>query len=148
LSKRRSRHRSRRQHAYQRPKDRAGLKFTGSHHCPECGKWCYETRADTEKAARRRHQGTPMRYYQCGGWWHCTSMDAAGTEGIRARDAVTDDRGCYAGPPEEVALGMGRKDEPKPDPGPKIKYRCNACGWEYDTAADALACGCQRRGEV
>ena len=118
-----------RQHAYRRPKDKPGSKFTGSHLCPECGKWCFLTRDDAEAAARRAHPGATCRFYQCEStgydWWHYTSMNADQVADIRARQAVTDDDDCYEEPPEEVALRhyttplsqgdrMPRREEPRP----------------------------------
>ena len=85
----------RREHVYRRPKDRSGLRFTGSHHCPVCGKWCYRTRDDAERAVRKAHPGAIVHYYQCEStghpWWHYTSMAAWQVEAIRAERAVPDD---------------------------------------------------------
>jgi hypothetical protein len=81
-----------RQHVYRRPKARPGAKFPGSHHCPECGKWCYRTRDDAQDAVRQMHPGATVHYYECtteaGAWWHFTSMTAAQVEDIRARESV------------------------------------------------------------
>jgi len=87
--------RSNRTHVYRKPKDRAGSKFTGSHHCPECGKWCFRTRDDAVAAVRLLHPGSQARYYKCKSsgvtWWHYTSMDAEQVGEIRAREAVYED---------------------------------------------------------
>jgi hypothetical protein len=77
-----------RQHVYRRPKDRPGAKFTGSHHCPECGKWCYRSRDDASDAVRQVHPGAVVHYYECGDWWHFTSMTAEQVAVIRARESV------------------------------------------------------------
>jgi len=98
---RRGRNKNRR-HAYKQPKGRAGIKFTGSHHCPECGKWCYQTRDDAEAAARQVHPGAVMRFYLCEStgqeWWHITSMTADQVSEIRAEMTAeeTQDLVCYA----------------------------------------------------
>lgn len=96
-----------RQHVYRRPKDRAGLKFTGSHRCPECGKWCYRTRDDAESAARKAHPGSVMRFYQCTStgqdWWHCTSVSADQMGELRASRAVTGDGELNAMEAEQLA---------------------------------------------
>lgn len=139
----------RRQHVYRRPRDRPGLMFPGSHLCPECGKWCYRTRADAEDAARQAHPGSVMRFYQCesGGrdWWHCTSVSADRMGELRAVRAVTGDEEPDGNLAEqlswqqfeeddgygddEVALRVSiytnwggsvpRKQKNPPDPGPK-----------------------------
>ena len=83
-----------RQHTYKRPKDRSGARFTGSHHCPDCGKWACRTRDDAEAAARYFHPGIPMRFYKCeknNEWWHYTSMSADKIARYREQRAVTDD---------------------------------------------------------
>lgn len=80
-----------RKHVYRRPKDQPGAAFPGSHHCPDCGKWCYRTRTDAETAAQQLHPGVPMRFYKClpaEAWWHFTSMSADQMGAIRARQAV------------------------------------------------------------
>lgn len=86
-----SRRAKNRQHVYRRPKDRPGLKFTGSHHCPVCDKWCYRTRDDAETAVSQIHPGAVVHYYTCEShgvkWWHYTSMTAAQVEAIRIREA-------------------------------------------------------------
>ena len=102
---------SRRQHAYHRPKPKPG-RFAGSHHCPECGKWCFATRADAEASVRRAFPGQTTRYYRCesadGEWWHFTSMTAAEVAGLkefRAREAVSREVEWDDGEPKEtVAL--------------------------------------------
>jgi hypothetical protein len=79
--------------------------FTGSHHCPECGKWCYRTRDDAVSAVRQSHPGAAVHYYKCESygqdWWHYTSMAAGQVEGIREREAPGDDGDGYW--PEEFA---------------------------------------------
>jgi uncharacterized protein with PIN domain len=107
----------RRQHVYRRPKDRPGIKAAGSHLCPECGKWCYETRDDAEAAVRQAHPGATVHYYRCESrgkqWWHYTSMTAEQQGSMRAREAGdrwyrdddTEDSERDDGQPEEtVAL--------------------------------------------
>ncbi len=46
-------------------------------------------------------------------------------------------------------MSTKKKDpDPVPDPDPPVSgYECARCGTVYKTMADALACGCQRRGE-
>ncbi len=87
-----------RRHVYHRPKERAGLKFTGSHRCPECGKWCYRTRDDAEAAIRQAHPGASGHYYKCEStgqeWWHFTSMTAdqvGEIRALRAEDELLDE---------------------------------------------------------
>lgn len=49
--------------------------------CPECGKTIYETRRkalqDNSYRAARPGATVKMRAYQCGDYWHLTSMPAA-----------------------------------------------------------------------
>lgn len=84
-----------RHHTYRRPRDRAGLKFTGAHHCPECGKWCYRTRDDAEAAVRKTHPGATVHYYRCKSngeeWWHYTSMSAEQVGEIRERNLAAEE---------------------------------------------------------
>jgi hypothetical protein len=83
----------RRQHVFRRPKETSGARFRGTHHCPECGKWCFPARDDAQDSARRAHPGVTVHFYQCAGWWHYTSMDAAQVEEIRIREAPDEDDG-------------------------------------------------------
>jgi hypothetical protein len=78
-------------HVYRGPRDRGGGRFTGLHRCPECGKWCYLSRADAETTVRQVHQGSQARYYRCGEFWHYTSMEAGQVQDIRTREAVLPD---------------------------------------------------------
>jgi hypothetical protein len=82
----------RRQHVYRKPRDRPGTTFAGSHHCPECGKWCFALRSAAENAAKQAHPGAVMHYYTCESygvkWWHYTHMTAGQVEGIRAAEAL------------------------------------------------------------
>lgn len=74
-----------RQSTYRKPEDRAAGKFTGTHHCPECGKWCFATRDDAVAGARYFHPGVKMRYYRCPDGseevWHYTSGSRQGRTG-------------------------------------------------------------------
>lgn len=74
-------------HVYRGPRDRAGGRFTGLHRCPDCGKWCYLSRADAEATVRQVHQGAQVHYYTCGEYWHYTSMAAWKVHDIRTREA-------------------------------------------------------------
>lgn len=91
----RNRRDKRRQHAYRPAKGRPGIKFTGSHKCAGCGKWCYQTRDAAEKAVRQMHPGSTVHYYQCllipDRWWHFTSMSAEQQAQIREQQAVIPD---------------------------------------------------------
>lgn len=82
----------RREHVYRRPKDKAGLRFRGSHHCPECGKWCYYTEADAKLAVKQAHPGATVHYYTCESygtlWWHYTAMEAWQVEALRRQQAA------------------------------------------------------------
>lgn len=94
MASKRGRNGSKRQHTYRRPKERAGAKFTGSHHCAGCGKWCYRTRDDAEAGARYFHPGIAMRFYKCtknNEWWHYTSMPADKIARFRERQAAAED---------------------------------------------------------
>jgi len=100
----------RREHVYRRPRDKAGIRVRGSHHCPECGKWCYLARSDAEVAVRQQHPGATVHYYTCESngqeWWHYTAMEAWQVEALRRRLAA--DQAGYdeypdAGPGEAVA---------------------------------------------
>lgn len=89
----------RRAHVYRGPRERPGLKLTGSHHCAECGKWCFASRDDAEATVRQVHPGAVVHYYRCSGWWHYTSMTAAQVGDIRADEAVLpDDQGAWDDP--------------------------------------------------
>ncbi|HET6633474.1 MAG TPA: hypothetical protein VFH77_00450 [Streptomyces sp.] len=37
--------------------------------CGDCGKRCFETRADAKRSAQQ-HPGRRMRAYRCGQFWH------------------------------------------------------------------------------
>jgi hypothetical protein len=105
MSSKRRRNRNR-QHAYRGPKDRPGIKFTGSHRCPDCGKWCYMSRDSAEQAVSQIHPGATVHYYICrqaegGTWWHFTSMNAGQVGDIRARQALAEDD--WDGPEETLA---------------------------------------------
>lgn len=80
-----------RQHTYRGARTKPGLMFTGSHKCPECGKWCYPTRDDAEQAVRSMHPGATVHFYKCQlspqAWWHFTSMTAEQVAGIRERES-------------------------------------------------------------
>lgn len=85
---------NKRQHVYRRPKEQPPAKRPGTHHCPDCGKWCYRTRDDAEAGAKQVHPGVPMHYYKClpgNTWWHFSSMPAHKVGDIRARNAVMED---------------------------------------------------------
>jgi hypothetical protein len=95
MASRRGRNRKR-QHTYRGPKDRPGIKFAATHRCPECGKWCYQTRNSAEKAVSQIHPGATVHYYICrpelgGTWWHFTSMTADQVGDIRARQTPPED---------------------------------------------------------
>jgi hypothetical protein len=100
LASSKSRRAGKRSHAYKRPKDRPGIKFTGSHHCPRCGKWCYRTRGDAEAVVRQVHPGSVVHYYWCESagakWWHYTSMTAAQVKELKDRKAAqeTEEETC------------------------------------------------------
>lgn len=96
----RARHR---QHVYRGPKDRPGRKMTASHHCPECGKWCYRTRDDAEAAVGMLHPGATMHYYKCAGWWHYTSMTAQQVTWLKDYEAGEDEDYGDGEPEETVA---------------------------------------------
>lgn len=53
--------------------------------CPDDGKFCYPSRHAAERTAARIHPGETMRAYQCGDWWHLTSMDADAIERERTQ---------------------------------------------------------------
>jgi uncharacterized OB-fold protein len=42
--------------------------------CAECGKSRYPSRAAARKAARMVSPGRRLRVYQCGDYWHLTSI--------------------------------------------------------------------------
>lgn len=42
---------------------------------------------------------------------------------------------------------MNAKKDPDPPPQPKLTFECAKCGTPYPSLAEALACGCARRGE-
>jgi hypothetical protein len=100
MASRRGRNKKR-QHTYRGAKSRPGIKFTGSHRCPQCGKWCYPTRDDAEAAVGQIHPGSTVHYYKCllseSQWWHFTSMSADQVRDIRVLQAF--DEG-----PEETAV--------------------------------------------
>ena len=77
----------RRQHTYRRPRADGGTALRAYSRCPQCSKWCFETRADAEAAVRVIHPGVTMRFYRCAGSWHYTSMTAEQVGGIRARES-------------------------------------------------------------
>jgi hypothetical protein len=48
------------------------------HTCTVCGKQCFESRRSAKSAAPRipALAGKQLRYYQCNGYWHMTSVPA------------------------------------------------------------------------
>lgn len=91
----------RRQHTY-RPVRNVSA-FPGRKRCPECGKWCFSSRADAEAAVRIIHPGATVRYYQCTGWWHYTSMSAEQEAAIRAERSILPDEDSYWEPEENAS---------------------------------------------
>jgi hypothetical protein len=108
-----------RQHTYHRPKERPGRRVSGTHRCPECGKWCFRVRSDAEAYVRQMFPGAVCHYYRCnpdddGSWWHFTSMNAVQVEGLKeARYAVASDieysEWDDEEPEETVALTCGQE---------------------------------------
>lgn len=67
------------------------------HSCDTCGKQCFSSRRLAKSVTDRTFPGFQIRFYQCGGLWHFTTVDA-GTMGYyrerdtrRAQDAEAND---------------------------------------------------------
>ena len=44
--------------------------------CATCGKRSYKSKQEAKRGAARVHPGAQLRFYQCGEYWHMTSVDA------------------------------------------------------------------------
>lgn len=79
---------TRRRHAYRKPEPTHGTRTRGHHRCAHCGKWCYSSRREADRAAGALHPGATVRFYECHGWWHFTSIPAAAEARIRESRTV------------------------------------------------------------
>jgi hypothetical protein len=56
------------------------------HTCEVCGKQCFDSQRSAKSAAPRIFPGKKMRFYQCGDYWHLTSVPADTMSMYRERD--------------------------------------------------------------
>lgn len=54
--------------------------------CPDCGKQCFKTRHLAKVSAERIFPGQTMRFYECGDFWHFTSVTAGRMAYYREKD--------------------------------------------------------------
>lgn len=85
----------------------------GGHPCPDCGKRCWETRADAKRIARRMGKQTRhLAAYRCSsGWWHLGHLPTIVARGRSTRDDI----GATVPRPPSEERPSRRRAEASPD---------------------------------